>query len=167
LTSTLYYPFLGIFILYVIGRPQFLITRINKLWSLKVTKYEISVFTGLSIFFGLGALYNYINRLDREAALREMISLDGHYNVEAVDNQKKLIFLCERGIFLYLAFFIMTLVFVKFSDVYGKKFDLEAKLDSLEDKNTSKVNKEVVKEKLVSTNVNSNLPEAGGKMKSD
>lgn len=167
LTNTLYYPFLGIFLLYVIGNPQFLITQINKLWSLRVTKYQISVFTALSLFFGIGALYNYINKLDRDAALKEMINWEGPYNVEAVDNQKKLIFLCERGIFLYLAFFIMTLVFVKFADVYEKKFDLEAKLgvDAKEKDKLNVSNNE--KEKHKEKEKEKDLPQAGVKVKSD
>ncbi len=129
LVNTLFYPFLIIFVLYVIGSPRFLISKINNLWSLRVTKYNISVFIGLSSLFAIGGLYNYIIRLEKIATLNDMINLDRVYTVEAIDSQKKLIFLCERGIFLYLAFFIMTLVFVKFSDVYQKKFEIESKLE--------------------------------------
>lgn len=133
LVNTLFYPFLAIFVLYIIGRPKYLVTQTNKLWSLRVTKYQISVFTGLSFIFGLGALYNFINRREREITLKEMY--EGSYNAEAIDNQKKLIFLCERGIFLYLAFFIMTLVFVKFADVYEKKYELEARIEISREEN--------------------------------
>ena len=126
------YPFMGIFVLYVIGRPKFLIKQISKLWGIKVTSYKLPLFFVISCIFLIGALVNLSNRLEKVEKLSkitESIPEHLHLTSDSIESAKRALFKCERGVFLYSFFFILTALFVKFSDVYEKKFELEEKLN--------------------------------------
>lgn len=159
LVQLLFYPFMIIFALYVLGKPRFIIKNLSSIWSLRITRYEVSVFSFLSFIFAVGALFNYYDLRENSFVLEKLYeNSNGSYHSEVIENQKKLIFLCERGIFLYLSFFILTAVFVKFSDVYKKKYELE---DQIEEKEKNKKAENARKEK------EPKISEEAGKVKQD
>ena len=126
------YPFLSIFVLYVIGRPRVLIKQINRLWGIKVTSYKLPLFFVISCIFLIGALYNLqkrIGKVEKLSKITESIPEHLHLTSDSIESAKRALFKCERGVLLYSFFFIITALFVKFADVYGKKFELEEKLN--------------------------------------
>lgn len=123
------WPFILGFICYVIGKPRFLVRSMNKIIDFKLISnhqfYKVLIF--MSSFGIVSNLY------DRHYKLAELqkASLATNVNDVKFNSAKKTIFLCERGIFLYFLYLIFTLTFMKFSDVYSKKFELEDKLAKL------------------------------------
>ena len=134
LTNYILIPFLGLFLFYCFGRPRWAIRLINKVWGLTLTKYEFSVFTFLSMFFFCGSFYNYIDRMSKLGHLNEILEnrTNNEYS-QKLEHQKKMVFRCERGMYLYFCFFLLTIVCVKLADVYEKKFVLEENLEKQED----------------------------------
>lgn len=129
LGNFLIYPYLVIFFLYVIGRPKFVVSRLARLLDFKLYRgYTTQTIT--LIAYTLGIISNIY---DREKKLQELTEASIKHDItdERFNVLKKTIFLCERGIFLYLSFLVLTIVFMKFSEVYSKKFKLEDELESL------------------------------------
>lgn len=168
------YIFTVFFIIYLIGKPRMLIQLVNKLWTIEITKYNISLFALLSLIFAFGGLNNYFNYYHENIELKSILELgnqDIHYS-DLIERKKKFIYLYERGIFLYLTFFIMTLLFVKFSNVYQKKFALEDKLSELTiiKKNSSEEKSKSKEKEKAPSNDDLKETEAGdktGKLKKD
>jgi len=130
LTNYIFYPLFCLFLFYCFGKPRFIMKIINKVWGIKVTKYEISIFNLLSGIFALGAIINYIERFQNSQILYDLMAShsEGEY-CQGIEKQKKLVFKSERGIFLYFTFFLLTVVCVKFADVYEKRFIEEEELE--------------------------------------
>jgi hypothetical protein len=138
LANYLSYVFISIFVLYLIGKTDFLIKLISKIWDCKIYGYNICTFSLLYFTFGV---CNNIN--ERRLKINEfndaIVKMNLPGNDSKFDSIRKTIFLYERGVFLYLTFIVFIIAFIKFADVYNKKFKLEAELREIK-------NREPVKE---------------------
>lgn len=127
LAQFLIYPFLVIFMLYIIGRPKFLVKKLNTVWSTTVYQnYKLGLV--LILLFSLGVGSNLYSRYEK---INELAVASASFDISDAkfDHAKKFIFLCERGVYLYFMFLLFSLLFLKFEDVYSKKFALEYELE--------------------------------------
>lgn len=130
LGAYLFWVFLAIFIMYILGKPRRLIVILNKLWLIKLY-HNIPIFgyiIGLSL---LNILYNLWVRSMKVESLERLID-EHRASSELIIAEKKFIFMCERTIFLYSLYMVFIMVFMKFSNVYEKKYELEDQISELE-----------------------------------
>lgn len=131
--------FLPIYIGYVIGRPRFLVTWLSKLWDLRVTPRRIRLFYVLSFFFVFQIFLTWVRRMKTVDDYKKDIEmyLKSSSHLETIpeytkDEKLRQIYLYERDIFQYLAYFVFLWIYVKCSNVYRKIYMLEDELKIVE-----------------------------------
>ena len=126
------YIFAPMLIIYIIGKPKFLIELLNKFLLIRDPLYKIRIFFFLAFFF-VGSIfqtfyrqYNISQLLDEEYSKTNPNS----YNAQ-IDNYIRTSFLFQRNINIYIFFFVSIIIFLKFSRVYEKTYELENRLKEL------------------------------------
>lgn len=150
LATQIIYIFILIFVIYVIGKPKWLIKKLNQIWGLVIKGQKVSFY--LLGYFGWCCLYNIVMRINKSNELNNSIDVTGlKPHDPRFDDIKKMIFKFERGVFLYLAFVVFIISFIKFADVYSKRYELEEEIKNITEGKNKKSNQ----------NPNNEPPEAG------
>ena len=138
LANYVVYAFIVIFLLYLIGKPNFIVKLISKIWDFSYKGYNVC--TLALIYFTIGLLNNLNERRLKMNEFNDaIIKLNLPGRDAKFDSIRKSIFLYERGVFLYLTFIVFIIAFIKFSDVYNKKFKLEKELEEIKSSSNNNV----------------------------
>jgi len=67
-----------------------------------------------------------------EEIMQQAVSMGGNiYNNQLYEDNLRLLYRHERNIYIFLCFFIISMIYVKFSNVYEKTYELENKIVEL------------------------------------
>ena len=127
------------FVIYIIGKPRFLITLLNKILLIPIYRIDIPLSAAMSFLLLIPMLQNSISYYSDKIELEEYLEHYQKYH-HSNDFDKKYeyllrkIFFKERNIFIIFCLMILIFIFVKFSSVYSKTFDVEDEIASLKDR---------------------------------
>lgn len=129
LGNYLIWIFAAVFILYIVGKPRAIINVLNKIWLIKLY-HNIPIFGYIIGISFLNICYNGYFRSLKLESLTFMIN-EHRVTSEVIISEKKIIFMCERTIFLYGCYIVFIMVFMKFSDVYKNKYEIEDRIEAI------------------------------------
>ena len=132
----LIYVYIPMLILYFIGKPRFIIKTLNWILLIRHPMYKISIFFYASFFFVANMVLLYVQKESVtgkiEEIMQQAVSMGGNiYNNQLYEDNLRLLYRHERNIYIFLCFFIISMIYVKFSNVYEKTYELENKIVEL------------------------------------
>lgn len=131
------YFFIPMVIIYIIGTPKFLILFVNKLLLIKDPIYGIRILFSLVAFFISSMIFNIYRKFNLQKILDADMQSGMDKNNHLIELHERNIFLYERNIYIYCCFFVMIIVFLKFSAMYDKTYELEKNLQELKNDNNN------------------------------
>lgn len=132
LGNYLIWIFAIVLIIYIIGKPRGVINFLNRIWLIKLY-HNIPIFGYIIGISFLNIIYNAYIRSLKVNSLTYMIN-EHRVTSEVIISEKKIIFMCERTIFLYSCYIVFIMVFMKFSKVYEERFELEDRVETIKKK---------------------------------
>jgi len=140
------YVFTPMLVIYLIGRPRYFVELLNKFLLITIPLYKIRIFFFLAFFFVANIIQTLYKKYNYKIIILEVNSKTTNDAFDHLkENYIRTKFLFERNIFMYFFFFISIMIFLKFSKVYERTYDLENKLNELKKKNQQ--NQQIQKEK--------------------
>ena len=133
------YIYFPILLMFWIGRPRFIVRLLNKLLLVTEPYRNIPIFLYFTLYFIVNIIISYFQRIGFEKKVIEEVvkaAESGHslYKNEVYENSIRESFKMERNIYIFFCFFVISIVYVKFSKDYKDIDALENKRNELKKK---------------------------------
>lgn len=126
------YFFLPMFILYIIGKPRFIVKILNKILELREPVFHYKIFGHLSLFLGLNAVFNYYRKIKVGEEILEFVSTGAPNLRQILEPKYREQSLYERNFYLFVCLSIMLIIFLKLSFSYKEIIQIEEECSKLE-----------------------------------
>ncbi len=127
---------LAMFVIYLIGKPRFLINLTNKILLLPVFRIGWPLSATVNFLLFIPLFQNAISYYSDRSSLEDYVlhfkkEHHSHEFDKNYDAHLRKIFYKERNLFIIFCLMMLIFIFVKFSGVYAKTFAVEDEIQKL------------------------------------